>query len=174
MSDEKRSFTGSLLRGLTRNTVEALAMKMGLKPSDRGWVAVDIGASLVSSSPKVAMDFFKAVQEVSTLLDNGDLRAWAELGKRVATNSHDEAKDAAFLRRLYSPADRAPSAQCAWLIDRVCANVADIHWARLQESPPLGAASFRPAAAAAGNPLPVLPDRPGRRDGPHIAGGIHD
>jgi salicylate hydroxylase len=49
----------------------------------------------------------------------------------------EEAKDAAFLRRLYTPADRAPSAQCAWLIDQVCANVADIHWARLQESPPL-------------------------------------
>lgn len=93
MSEEKKSFTGSLLRGLTRNTVESLAMKMGLKPSDRGWVAVDIGASLVSISPKVAMDFFKAVQEVATLLDNGDLRAWAELGKRVATNSHDEATE---------------------------------------------------------------------------------
>jgi len=93
MSDEKKSFTGSLLRGLTRNTVEALAMKMGLKPSDRGWVAVDIGASLVSTSPKMAMDFFKAVQEVSTLLDNGDLRAWAELGKRVAANSVEEASE---------------------------------------------------------------------------------
>ena len=57
MSDERKGLTGSLLRGLTRNTVEALAMKMGLKPNERGWVTLDIGASLLSVSPKVAMDF---------------------------------------------------------------------------------------------------------------------
>lgn len=93
MSDERKGLTGSLLRGLTRNTVEALAMKMGLKPNERGWVTVDIGASLVSVSPKVAMDFFKSVQEVSNLVDNGDLRAWAEMGRKVALNSAEEAGD---------------------------------------------------------------------------------
>jgi len=91
MSDERKGLTGSLLRGLTRNTVEALAMKMGLKPNERGWVTVDIGASLVSVSPKVAMDFFKSVQEVSHLVDNGDLRAWAEMGRKIALNSAEEA-----------------------------------------------------------------------------------
>ncbi|MGH9836130.1 MAG: hypothetical protein ACRD9Y_24160, partial [Blastocatellia bacterium] len=93
MSEERKGLTGSLLRGLTRNTVEALAMKMGLKPNERGWVTVDIGASLVSVSPKVAMDFFKSVQEVSHLVDNGDLRAWAELGRKIALNSAEEAHD---------------------------------------------------------------------------------
>src|SRR5215467_5072596 len=93
MSEERKGFTGSLLRGLTRNTVEALAMKMGLKPNERGWVTVDIGASLVSVSPKVAMDFFKSVQEVSHLVDNGDLRAWAEMGRKIALNSAEEAGD---------------------------------------------------------------------------------
>jgi hypothetical protein len=56
-------------------------------------VTVDIGASLVSVSPKVAMDFFKSVQEVSHLVDNGDLRAWAELGRKIALNSAEEASD---------------------------------------------------------------------------------
>ncbi len=93
MSEERKGLTGSLLRGLTRNTVEALAMKMGLKPNERGWITVDIGASLVSVSPKVAMDFFKSVQEVSHLVDNGDLRAWAELGRKIALNSAEEAHD---------------------------------------------------------------------------------
>ncbi|MGH9934777.1 MAG: hypothetical protein ACREAM_00945, partial [Blastocatellia bacterium] len=93
MSDERKGLTGSLLRGLTRNTVEALAMKMGLKPNERGWVTVDIGASLVSVSPKVAMDFFKSVQEVSHLVDNGDLRAWAEMGRKIALNNAEEAGD---------------------------------------------------------------------------------
>src|SRR5215471_19512276 len=84
MSDERKGLTGSLLRGLTRNTVESLAMKMGLKPNERGWLTLDIGASLLSVSPTVAMDFFKAVQEVSDLVDNGDLRAWAEMGRKIA------------------------------------------------------------------------------------------
>jgi hypothetical protein len=93
MSEERKGFTGSLLRGLTRNTVEALAMKMGLKPNERGWVTVDIGASLMSVSPKVAMDFFKSVPEVAKLVENGDLRAWAELGRKIALNSAEEASD---------------------------------------------------------------------------------
>src|SRR5499426_3682056 len=93
MSDERKGLTGSLLRGLTRNTVEALAMKMGLKPNERGWVTLDIGASLISVSPKVAMDFFKSVQEVSQLLENDDLRAWAEMGRKVALSSAEEAGD---------------------------------------------------------------------------------
>lgn len=82
-----------MLKGLTGKTVEALAMKMGLKPSDRGWVTVDIGASLVSVSPKVAMDFFKSVPDVAKVLENGDLRAWAELGKRIAQHNPEEASD---------------------------------------------------------------------------------
>jgi hypothetical protein len=93
MPDEKKGFTGSLFKGLTRNTVEALALKMGMKPNERGWVAVDVGASLVSISPKLAMEFFKAVPEVSRLLENGDLRAWAEVGKKIALNNAEEASE---------------------------------------------------------------------------------
>jgi salicylate hydroxylase len=37
------------------------------------------------------------------------------------------------LRAAYTPANAAPSAQAAWMIDQVCANVADTHWARMQE-----------------------------------------
>ena len=49
----------------------------------------------------------------------------------------EAAKNAAHLRALYTPAGGTPSAQCRWLIDTICANVSSIHWARLQESPPL-------------------------------------
>jgi nitric oxide reductase NorD protein len=93
MSEERKSLTGSLLKGLTGKAVESLAKSVGLNPHDRGWVTVDIGASLMSVSPKVALDFFKAAKEVSTLLENGDLRAWAELGKRIALNNSEEAGD---------------------------------------------------------------------------------
>jgi salicylate hydroxylase len=42
-------------------------------------------------------------------------------------------KTPAALRAAYTPPNAAPSAQAAWMIDQVCANVADTHWARMQE-----------------------------------------
>lgn len=49
----------------------------------------------------------------------------------------DGVKRADALRALYTPHDGAPSDQCAFLIDAICSNLADIHWARLQEAPPV-------------------------------------
>jgi salicylate hydroxylase len=37
------------------------------------------------------------------------------------------------LRAAYTPRPLPPSAQARWLIENVCANVADTHWARMQE-----------------------------------------
>ena len=55
-------------------------------------MTLDIGASLLSVSPKVAMDFSSPCRR-SLNLDNGDLRAWAEMGRKVALNSAEEAGD---------------------------------------------------------------------------------
>jgi len=49
----------------------------------------------------------------------------------------DSARDPDWLASLYTPSSRAPSAQCAWMIEQIRTNVDTIHWARLQESPPL-------------------------------------
>jgi salicylate hydroxylase len=46
-------------------------------------------------------------------------------------------KSAAFLREAFTPAAGTPSAQCRWLIDTLCENAPQTHWARLQESPAL-------------------------------------
>lgn len=96
MAEEKKGITGALgdqLKGVTRGTIESLAMKMGVMPSERAWVAVDIGASLAGISLKATVEFFKAAPDVARLLDNGDLRAWAELGRRIALNNAEEASD---------------------------------------------------------------------------------
>jgi hypothetical protein len=96
MSEDRKGITGALsdqLKGVTRSTVEALAMKMGVMPSERAWMTVDIGASLASVSLKVTVDFFKAAPEVARLLENGDLRTWAELGRRIALNNAEEASE---------------------------------------------------------------------------------
>ena len=93
MSEERKSLTGSLFKGLTGKAVESLAKSVGINPSDRGWVTVDIGATLMSVSPKVALDFFRAAKDVSAYLESNDLRAWAEIGKRIALNSVEEASE---------------------------------------------------------------------------------
>jgi salicylate hydroxylase len=46
----------------------------------------------------------------------------------------DEMKTGEALRKYFTPVDRPPSEQCAWLIDTLCSNVDAIHWSRLQES----------------------------------------
>ena len=91
MNDEKRGIAGSLLKGVTRKSVEALARSFGIQPNDRAWVTMDVGASLASVSIKVATEFFRVVPEVAQHLDNEDLRLWAEVGRRVALDNADEA-----------------------------------------------------------------------------------
>jgi nitric oxide reductase NorD protein len=93
MSEGKKGLTGSLFKGITRNTMEALAIKMGIKPSDRAWVTVDIGASLASVSIKVATEFFKAAPEAARYLNQDDLRVWAEFGRRIALDNAEEANE---------------------------------------------------------------------------------
>jgi salicylate hydroxylase len=45
----------------------------------------------------------------------------------------DDLKGPDMLRAAYTPREAAPSAQARWLIDTVCANAAETHWARMQE-----------------------------------------
>jgi salicylate hydroxylase len=45
----------------------------------------------------------------------------------------DELKGPDALRALYTPKGRAPSDQCAWLIETTCRHAQDNHWARMQE-----------------------------------------
>jgi salicylate hydroxylase len=45
----------------------------------------------------------------------------------------DDLKGPDMLRAAYTPREASPSAQARWLIDTVCANAAETHWARMQE-----------------------------------------
>jgi salicylate hydroxylase len=45
----------------------------------------------------------------------------------------DRLKQPDALRAAFTPRQRTPSDQARWLIDTICANVADTHWARMQE-----------------------------------------
>lgn len=45
----------------------------------------------------------------------------------------DSFKQPDALRAAYTPKNAPPSAQARWLIDAICTNAADTHWARMQE-----------------------------------------
>ena len=45
----------------------------------------------------------------------------------------DHLKEADALRAAYTPKDMVPSDQARWMIDAICDNAADLHWARMQE-----------------------------------------
>ncbi|TPG60500.1 FAD-dependent monooxygenase [Roseomonas nepalensis] len=49
----------------------------------------------------------------------------------------EEARTAAHQRALFAPAGAAPCPAVAWMLDRIEADVAGIHWARTQEAPVL-------------------------------------
>ena len=53
----------------------------------------------------------------------------------------DDLKTARALRAAYEPHGRPASAQAQWLIDTICDNVGDTHWARMQEHDALYAAA---------------------------------
>ena len=45
----------------------------------------------------------------------------------------EDLKTPAVLREAFTPRSAPPSAQTRWMIDAICENVADTHWARMQE-----------------------------------------
>jgi salicylate hydroxylase len=45
----------------------------------------------------------------------------------------DHLKTPAALRAAYTPQKNPPSDQAKWMIDQICDNIADTHWARMQE-----------------------------------------
>jgi salicylate hydroxylase len=47
----------------------------------------------------------------------------------------DEWKTESVMRATYQPEHQPLSAQAQWLLDALCANLGDAHWARMQESP---------------------------------------
>lgn len=55
----------------------------------------------------------------------------------------DDWKTPDAMRRAFLPADGEPSAAVRWLVDAMCEEAADAHWARMQESEPLFAEPVR-------------------------------
>lgn len=70
--------------GNDRPTLTGIAAGLSRLPADKRRAAVDISAALAGVSLRVSRDFVEAVPEAAKILSADDLRAWGELGRRLA------------------------------------------------------------------------------------------
>jgi nitric oxide reductase activation protein len=68
-------------------TLTGLAAKLGRLPADKKRAALEASAALAGVSLRVSRDFVEAVPKAAKILSADDLRAWGELGRRLAMGS---------------------------------------------------------------------------------------
>ena len=91
-SDVKKTLKKHL-KGATASTIESIAKRLGILPSERLLLTTDIGITLATASLRAAIEFLKAAPEVSRFIDSSDLRVWGEVGRRLCGTSADAACD---------------------------------------------------------------------------------
>ncbi len=67
-----------------RRTIAGLAREIGKLPGDLARAALEVSAGLAGVSLRVGVDFLRAVPEAARVLDAEELRAWGEMGRRLA------------------------------------------------------------------------------------------
>ncbi len=67
-----------------RRTLEGVAREIVELPVDVARVAVEVGAALESVSVRASVNFLRAFSEAAQVLDAESLRAWGEMGRRLA------------------------------------------------------------------------------------------
>ncbi|HMS09149.1 MAG TPA: hypothetical protein PKE66_06680, partial [Pyrinomonadaceae bacterium] len=72
-----------------KQTLTDLAKHLSRLPADKRRAAVEVSAALAGVSLRVSRDFVEAVPKAAKLLSADDLRAWGELGRRVAMGNAD-------------------------------------------------------------------------------------
>src|SRR5215831_8507411 len=93
MENEVKDALKKHLKGAKSSTIETLARRIGILPSERVWMATDLGIALAGTSLRASIEFFKSAPEISRLLDTPDMRLWGEIGRRLAATSADAAID---------------------------------------------------------------------------------
>lgn len=67
-----------------RQTFAKLAREIGSLPADRARVVLELSAQLAPLSLRACAEFVRAAPRAARLLDAEDLRAWGEMGRRLA------------------------------------------------------------------------------------------
>ncbi|MCA1632685.1 MAG: VWA domain-containing protein [Acidobacteria bacterium] len=67
-----------------RRTIAGLAREIGKLPGDVARAALEVTAGLAGVSLRAGVDFLRVVPEAAQVLDAEELRAWGEMGRRLA------------------------------------------------------------------------------------------
>ncbi|HYN84852.1 MAG TPA: VWA domain-containing protein [Pyrinomonadaceae bacterium] len=67
-----------------RRTIAGLAREIGRLPADVARAALEVSAALAGLSLRVGVEFLRAVPEAAQVLGAEELRAWGEMGRRLA------------------------------------------------------------------------------------------
>ncbi|HEX8472652.1 MAG TPA: VWA domain-containing protein [Pyrinomonadaceae bacterium] len=67
-----------------RRTLAGAARVLGKLPGEMARAALEVSAALAGVSLRVGMEFLRALPEAARVLDADELRAWGEMGRRLA------------------------------------------------------------------------------------------
>ena len=67
-----------------RRTLAGVAREIGKLPADRARAALEVSAQLAGLSLRAGVEFLRAVPQAAELLEAEELRAWGEMGRRLA------------------------------------------------------------------------------------------
>src|SRR5919202_2444772 len=89
-----------------RRTLTQLARGVASLPADRARAVLEVGAQLAPVSLRACGEFLRAAPEAAQVLDAAELRAWGELGRRLA--NADTETGAQFFAAGVAPVPDAP------------------------------------------------------------------
>ena len=90
-----------------RPGLTGLAKQLGKLPADKRRVALEMSAALAGVSLRASRDFVEAVPAAAEVLSVDALRAWGELGRKLAMGS-SEVGSKFFIEGVYATVDEAP------------------------------------------------------------------
>ena len=67
-----------------RRTIAGLARKLGMLPADAALAALETSASIAGVSLRASIEFLRAAPGAARVLEAAELRAWGEMGRRLA------------------------------------------------------------------------------------------
>src|SRR5215212_9564734 len=66
-----------------RRTIGGLARELGSLPAEAARAALEMSASIAGVSLRASIEFLRAAPAASRVLETAELRAWAEMGRRL-------------------------------------------------------------------------------------------
>ncbi|HEX8706792.1 MAG TPA: VWA domain-containing protein [Pyrinomonadaceae bacterium] len=84
LEEEIRERLRSIKSVTERRTIAGLARELGSLPGDRARAALETSASIAGVSLRASIEFLRAAPAAARVLEATELRAWGEMGRRLA------------------------------------------------------------------------------------------